>query len=120
MCNCRKDYVKGSHEDEVYLKIPEIGHTMSQYIKNRQKVGLSIDSIIRVDSCLKEEILYLWSIKIKTHGCCCGHNISDGMINVDDSDIEKMKKIGYEVQYNPNFPDSEWTFYPKSIKRIEG
>ena len=120
MCGCVNIEV-GSHINEVSIEIPnsDYGHTMIQYIRNRQKVGLSMDNTITMDACLKEEIIFLWNIGIKTGGCCCGHNVLNGMINVlDDSDIEKMKKLGYEVQYNPHAPNYEYTFYPKSIERI--
>lgn len=65
MCKC-VSIEMGSHSNEISVEIPEFGHSMSQYIKNRQEVGLSIDNMIKMDACLENEIKYLWSIGIKT------------------------------------------------------
>ena len=56
---------------------------------------------VNVDKCLLPEILQLWEMGIKTTGCCCGHgNKSAAYIGVDESYIDKMKSMGYEVHYN--------------------
>ena len=68
---------------------------------------------ICVDTCLKDEILFLWGIGIRTTGCCCGHNKVEGFIGVFDEDIHKMKELGYKVQFNSCRPIDEDSFEPK-------
>lgn len=51
---------------------------------------------IYVDVCLEREINTLWIKGIHTCGCCCGHNIKDGFIQVINNDIEKMIHLGYK------------------------
>ncbi|MCT6925292.1 hypothetical protein [Metasolibacillus sp.] len=48
-----------------------------------------------VDVCMVDEIQYLWQQGIVTTGCCCGHGITDAMINVADCSIQKMIELGY-------------------------
>jgi len=68
---------------------------------------------ICVDSCLKEEIEYLWSIGITTTGCCCGHGKLEPFIGVVPQDIQKMKELGYIVRKNECRTNDEDSFYPK-------
>lgn len=69
---------------------------------------------IAVDKCLLPEILFLWEKGIRTTGCCCGHAKHLPFIGVIESDIPRMKALGYEVQHNPCRPGDEDTFYPKT------
>jgi hypothetical protein len=70
---------------------------------------------ICIDVCLALEITELWhKHNITTTGCCCGHGRLDAYIGVADSDIEKMKSLGYQVQDNPMRPGDEDSFWPKS------
>lgn len=67
---------------------------------------------ITVDSCLKDEIIFLWSMGVKTAGCCCGHGIKNGFINVFDESIGMMYKLGYELY--------DWEYaYKDSAERPE-
>jgi hypothetical protein len=50
---------------------------------------------VQVDECLADEIEELWSKGIKTCGCCCGHGLSLGYIQVTNDCIEQMEKLGY-------------------------
>lgn len=100
MCNCKNIEI-GSYDNTVALKAPD----------------WSSKNTICVDLCLKEEILHLWSIGIRTTGCCCGHNKIEGFIVVIDEDIPKMKELGYQVQYNSCRPNDEDSFKPKSINQ---
>lgn len=52
-----------------------------------------------VDKCLEEEIKDLWNKGIRTMGCCCGHNVATGFIQVVKEDIPKMKELGYREYY---------------------
>lgn len=56
---------------------------------------------IIVDSCIADEIQELWDKGIRTTGCCCGHGIHLGFIQVECEDIPKMKKLGYEQYLYP-------------------
>ena len=68
---------------------------------------------VSVDLCMKQEILFLWSHKIKTNGCCCGHNIQNPFINVELEHHTKMIDLGYEFWIN----EFETICYkPKMIK----
>lgn len=76
---------------------------------------------VSIDKCLVEEIKNLWSKGIHTSGCCCGHGKQNGSIGVITEDIPKMKALGYEKHLNPNYPESEKFFIPKTeaIKQVE-
>lgn len=52
-------------------------------------------SSVVVDKCLSDEIERLWSKGVKTTGCCCGHGINLGFIEVRDECIEIMEQLGY-------------------------
>ena len=69
---------------------------------------------VSIDKCLLNEILYLWEQGIHTTGCCCGHKREEPYIGVRFEDIDKMKALGYKVQFNKLRPDDEDTFYPKT------
>ena len=70
---------------------------------------------VSIDKCLLPEILNLWEMGIKTTGCCCGHGKSEPFISVDFDDIQKMKDLGYKVQYNNVRPNDEDSFIPKTV-----
>lgn len=78
---------------------------------------------ITIDACLAEEIQKLWSLGIKTTGCCCGHGRVLGYIGVTNDCIEKMYELGYQ---NYIFPDEyEWggadrqdSFIPKTTHHV--
>lgn len=67
-----------------------------------------------IDKCLLPEILSLWERGIRTTGCCCGHEKLPPFIGVVESDIPKMKALGYEVQFNDCRPGDEDSFKPKT------
>jgi len=109
MCKCK--YVEiGSCTNQTCIAIPNHMQEYKEYrIKNKLK------PLICIDNCILNEVQYLWSLGIKTTGCCCGHNKLDGFIGVEFDDIEKMKNLGYKVQLNPNRPEDEDSFYLKMI-----
>jgi len=55
---------------------------------------------VGIDNCIAKEILILWENKVRTTGCCCGHNVDRGMINVIPAHKQKMIKLGYRYYYN--------------------
>lgn len=68
-----------------------------------------------IDKCLLPEILFLWENGIKTTGCCCGHGKRDmAFIGVIESDIPKMKALGYKVWFNDCRPGDEDSFVPQT------
>lgn len=96
---------------------------LSQNLGTKQMKRLKLPSLmskhltyILVDKCLADEIKYLWSKGITTTGCCCGHNFKCPYIGVTDTSSDKMKELGYKVQYNPFDPYYDNEFYPKSVK----
>lgn len=98
MCRCVNVEV-GSYDNQVVLIPPSWSSHMT----------------ICVDRCLWEEIVNLWYIGIQTTGCCCGHKKGHPYIGVIDSDIPRMKQMGYQVHPNPCRPNDEDSFYPKSV-----
>ena len=78
------------------------------------QMKLQLKKFVNIDKCLLPEILTLWERGIKTTGCCCGHNRAVPYIGVEFEYIDKMKEMGYKVQYNPCRPTDEDTFYPKT------
>lgn len=108
MCNCKNIKI-GSYDNQIMLPIPK---HMKEYKNNRIEAGLT--PFICIDKCLEKEIEYLWDLGIKTTGCCCGHNVHKGFIGVYNEDIENMKELGYEVQYNFSRPKDQDSFKPKS------
>lgn len=105
MCEC-KNITAGSYDNQIEL--PRPNHMVGQ------KEGTESNTIC-VDTCLKSEILDLWSKGISTTGCCCGHNYLPPYIGVIDSDINKMLNMGYEVQPNHLYPERRDGFKPKTI-----
>lgn len=110
MCNCI-NVEFGSYDNQVSLKRP---NHMSDVF-----TGGSESDVLSIDSCLKDEIEFLWSHGIITTGCCCGHNKGDSFkyIGVHESCIDKMYSLGYVNQ--PNLIKGEEHrmdgFKPKSI-----
>ena len=101
----------GSYDNQIELQRPKcmIGRTEGTH-----------SNTICIDKCIAEEIQYLWTIGIRTTGCCCGHNIQEGYIGVIEKDIEFMKKSGYRVQFNKQDLSDEKNFIPKSHFNIDG
>lgn len=104
MCQCENIEI-GSYGNQVELMLPP---HMAAY---KAKQGGA--TTICVDTCLAEEVKYLWSIGITTTGCCCGHNKVEPYIGVIDSDIPRMKELGYKVQFNHSRQNDEDSFIPK-------
>lgn len=70
---------------------------------------------VAIDKCLLPEILQLWELGIKTTGCCCGHGQRDkAFIGVRFEHIDKMKDLGYKVQFNSCRPNDSDSFIPKT------
>lgn len=111
MCNCKNIEI-GSYTNQTCIDIPNHMYKYKEYrIKNR------LTLLICIDNCILEEIKYLWSLGIKTTGCCCGHNKLDGFIGVEFEDITKMKELGYKVQFNFSRPGDEDSFYLKYLNK---
>ena len=105
MCNC-VNVKMGSYDNQIIVNRPKCMINRTEGSSNPDKICL--------DKCIAEEVQYLWSLGIKTTGCCCGHNIQEGYIGVIDKDILIMKKGGYKIHYNENRYFAEDSFIPKS------
>ena len=93
MCNC-KNIKMGSFNNQERLISPE-------------------GKEVWIDRCIIEEIKTLWRLDIKTIASCCGHNITAGVVLVDDNDIEKMKELGYKHWSNPTDTERKDGFFIK-------
>jgi hypothetical protein len=100
MCNC-KNIENGSYGNQIMIPKPN-------HIKYN-------NSMICIDRCIADEIISLWRLGIKTTGCCCGHNNLPGYVGVENSDIPKMKALGYTVQFNACRPNDKDTFNLKTL-----
>lgn len=95
-CKC-KNVIPQSKECYDRMITVEIPPHMKSYRDNRVKVGLS--SKISIDPCVYDEICDLWEKGIVTYGCCCGHNLTESFVNVAESNIDEMLKMGYEQNH---------------------
>lgn len=67
-----------------------------------------------IDSCILDEVLWLWEYGIITNGSCCGHNIVHPYIGVDISSVQKMSELNYKrIEGAPQH------YYPISLERVE-
>lgn len=106
MCKCKNIEV-GTYDNQVELSRP-------LHMVGRKDEGSESD-IICVDSCLKDEIIFLWSKGVKTTGCCCGHNYLPPYIGVSDDSIDLMVSLNYETQPNELHPNRLDGFKPKTV-----
>ncbi len=94
--------------------------TFGQPNQNRTAVETCMGRIQEIDNCILAELQYLWKYHIITFASCCGHNKVNGSIIVDESEINKMKLMGYvQADIWPGkrkFHEEESTwFYTKSV-----
>lgn len=109
ICKCDASVVIGNYKNQIEVPTP-------QHMLDIGKIGwYEFRETLCIDACLVKEIKYLWEKGIVTTGCCCGHNQVDGYIGVKEEFIPTMKEMGYGIVYNPLQPNSEDSFYPKSI-----
>lgn len=113
MCKCKVNDItaNGENKNTIVLRLPEWREELLKgfgycpdYCKKKE---------VSIDACMQEEILALWSKGVCTTGCCCGHNRFVPYVGVIKEHIDKMKELGYKVQYNPVRPCDEDTFFPK-------
>lgn len=102
---CPNEY--GIYQAMVNLEIPP-------HLKAENGGKYTEKTHVDIDKCLVNEIKHLWDVGIRTYGCCCGHGIDRGMINVDERDANRMVELRYE--YEPDIQEGCWkyTFIPKS------
>ncbi|WP_066689088.1 hypothetical protein [Christensenella intestinihominis] len=70
---------------------------------------------IPVDYCLEGEVMQLRNKGIETIGCCCGHGVAQGYIQVAPEFTEHMKALGYERIPIDEHGNGEWCFIPKTV-----
>lgn len=112
MCNCKPEVLPSNYKNQVTLNVPD---TVS--LRRNTPEG-EPRTIVCIDRCLEQEIKHLWSIGIATTGCCCGHNVCQSYIGVEDRFIQTMKDLGYRVARNDMYPDREDSFVPKTIQKM--
>lgn len=72
-------------------------------------------SKISVDVCMMNEIRTLKNkYKIKTIGCCCGHQIKTPYIQVSNESVERMLELGYELLPTDTQGNGSYCFRPKT------
>lgn len=101
----------GSYDNQIEVVPPP--HMVEYYTKQGGSPTICLDA------CVVVEVCKLWKLGITTTGCCCGHNKAEGFIGVIESDIPRMKQMGYHVAYNQSRPVDEDSFIPKSVKYNE-
>lgn len=99
MCRC-KNVQMGSYGNQLWVHPPS---------------HMPKDNGYCLDRCIAEEVMQLWMKGITTTGCCCGHGKVASFIGVIDSDIPRMKEMGYKVAPNKSRPGDEDSFYAKGI-----
>jgi hypothetical protein len=82
--------------------------------KNASAVTTPSGSIIDLDNCILDEVKGLWELGITTVESCCGHNVTDGYILVDEKSIWKMLAVGYKNHSDVMGEFRPEIFYPKS------
>lgn len=103
MCNCKNVEV-GTYANQIKLAAPK------HMLPLTNCIGEVKEPFICIDKCLEDEIKSLWSKGIHTIGCCCGHNVRCGYIQVDGLDAEKMVELGYKCDV-----DCWNSFSPKTV-----
>lgn len=89
MCKCiNVDF--GTYENQIMVDAPQFMLPLINCI------GEEKEPYICLDKCIADEVMNLWSKKIHTVGCCCGHNKIDGYIQVKHAYIDDMIKLGYK------------------------
>ena len=106
LCDCVNVAV-GSYGNQVMVPRPI-------HMRGR-KEGTESD-IICIDTCLANEIMYLWKMGVTTTGCCCGHKKFEGYIGVIDSDGPLMETLGYKVNLMAAGPNN---FIPLGVRSLQ-
>lgn len=100
MCNC-VNIKMGSYDNQSAVHTPD-------------------GKLVGIDNCILDEIKNLWELEIVTVESCCGHNITQGFIAVDQNSIWKMRALGYEPFHIKAWPyRRDEYFKPKSIPKIK-
>ena len=89
MCKC-VNIEMGSYNNQELLDVPAFMYPIRNClgeVKSIQKIG--------IDRCLVPTIKFLWSNKIATLNCCCGHNKHKPTIIIEEKYIPKLMKLGY-------------------------
>lgn len=54
---------------------------------------------IPVDKCIGREIEGLVKSGVITYGCCCGHGKYEPTCIIDESSLDLVKRLGYDVKF---------------------
>jgi hypothetical protein len=67
---------------------------------DNQSALLYKGKLVGIDNCIKDEIERMWLLGIDTFASCCGHNVGESILSVDEKDIAIMKSLGYKTIKN--------------------
>jgi hypothetical protein len=54
---------------------------------------------IEIDSCIANAVQYLWDNGVITSGCCCGHNVKNPSVIINNSSIEHVRELLGQIDY---------------------
>lgn len=106
-CKCDPTILDNERERyaaQILLELPP-GNERSR----RLAAGLS--SMVCIDPCIVEVIKELWSYGIETLGCCCGHNVINGYVDVAPRYFDLMKQLKYKKMPTNEYGHCELSFY---------
>jgi hypothetical protein len=105
-CTCDPSLMDNERERyarQVILELPE-GREKARRISE----GLSPE--VCVDPCIVDIIKDLWSKGIETLGCCCGHNVWPGHVDVHPDHHARMLDMGYKKRPVNEHGHGAWSF----------
>lgn len=92
------------YKNQVLLELPNgPEHT------RRSREGLS--ALVCIDPCIVGVIEELWDAGIETLGCCCGHNVLPGYVDIYPDQFDKMAEIGYKKMPVNEYGHGSCSFY---------
>lgn len=112
-CTCDPALAKELREDYTY-KRQTVLDLPAWSMERRRRLQKGVSPTVCVDNCIVDAIEILWDKGIETTGCCCGHNIERGWVNVHPEDYIAMFELGYEqrpVEVRDGCVIGAYTFY---------
>ena len=70
-----------------------------------------------VDECIVDQIMILWSNKIETLGCCCGHNKNKPSLIIEER--YKNKEIINIAKIIEKYDERQWDIYQWGLKKVK-
>jgi len=105
-CKCQNVEI-GSYNNQVTLRMP--AHMITYRTKKQKQGGCTtVGESICVDSCLSNEVQWLWTLGITTTGCCCAHN------KVQNNGQDIYPYIGVTADCSARMLELGYKLYPES------